>query len=87
VQTPGYVYAYAFGNLFALAVYGRYEQGGAEFVPRYLEMLSAGGSVPPEELGRIVGVDLADPGFWSGGLETIARAVDEAESLADSLGV
>ena len=67
IGSPGYVYAYAYGQLLALSVYERYEQRGAEFVPRYLEMLAAGGSKSPEELGRIVGCDLADPGFWDAG--------------------
>jgi len=68
IATPGYVYAYAYGQLLALAVYRQYEQRGAEFVPAYLELLSRGGSDTPEALGRVVGVDLADPGFWDGGL-------------------
>ena len=37
--SPGYVYAYAYGQLLALAVYGRYEEEGAAFVPAYLELL------------------------------------------------
>lgn len=71
IHTPGYVYAYAYGQLLALSVYARYEAEGPDFVPAYLELLTAGGSMPPEELGRIVGVDLADPGFWDAGLDII----------------
>ncbi|MDX6242031.1 MAG: oligoendopeptidase, partial [Kribbellaceae bacterium] len=71
VATPGYVYAYAYGQLLALAVYGRYEEEGDAFVPAYLELLGAGGSRSPEELGKIVGVDLADPGFWDKGLALV----------------
>src|SRR4029079_2629098 len=67
IGTPGYVYAYAYGQLLALSVYKRSEEGGAAFVPAYLELLAAGGSKSPEELGRIVDCDLADPGFWDGG--------------------
>ncbi|HEY7951503.1 MAG TPA: M3 family oligoendopeptidase, partial [Solirubrobacteraceae bacterium] len=52
INTPGYVYAYAYGQLLALSVYQRYEQRGAEFVPQYLELLAAGGSRSPEELGQ-----------------------------------
>ena len=40
INTPGYVYAYAYGQLLALSAYGRYLETGDEFVPRYLELLS-----------------------------------------------
>ena len=53
IGTPGYVYAYAYGQLLALSVYRQYEEQGSDFVPRYLHLLSAGGSLAPEELGRI----------------------------------
>jgi oligoendopeptidase F len=86
IGSPGYVYAYAYGQLLALSVYQRYEQTGPELVPRYLELLAAGGSRPPEELGRIVGVDLADPGFWEAGLDLVERRLTEAEGAAQASG-
>jgi oligoendopeptidase F len=82
INTPGYVYAYAYGQLLALSVYGRYREEGESFVPRYLEMLGAGGSRSPEELAEIVGIDLADPGFWDAGLALIEEQLAEAERLA-----
>jgi oligoendopeptidase F len=82
INTPGYVYAYAYGQLLALSVYGRYREQGESFVPRYLEMLAAGGSRSPEELAQIVGIDLADPGFWDSGLALIDEQLAEAERLA-----
>lgn len=86
ISTPGYVYAYAYGQLLALAVYGRYEEEGDAFVPAYLELLGAGGSRSPEELGQIVGVDLADPGFWDKGLALVERQLDDAEQAAKDAG-
>ncbi len=86
VNSPGYVYAYAYGQLLALSVYERYEQTGPELVPRYLEMLSAGGSKSPEEIGAIVGVDLADPEFWTAGLDLVERQLHEAEAAAEASG-
>jgi oligoendopeptidase F len=71
IGTPGYVYAYAYGQLLALSVYRTYEERGTGFVPQYLELLRSGGSRTPEELGRIVDVDLGDPGFWDGGLAIV----------------
>jgi oligoendopeptidase F len=84
--TPGYVYAYSYGQLLALSVYRAYEQRGDAFVPQYLEMLAAGGSRSPEELGAIVGLDLADPEFWNGGLAIVAEQLDAAESAAKESG-
>ena len=55
-------------------------------MPAYLELLSAGGSRSPEELGEIVGVDLADPGFWDRGLDLVERQLDEAEAAARETG-
>ena len=86
IGSPGYVYAYAYGQLLALSVYERYEQTGPELVPRYLEMLAAGGSRSPQELGEIVGVDLADPGFWTAGLDLVERQLQEAEAAAQASG-
>ena len=86
IGSPGYVYAYAYGQLLALAVYAAYEQRGSAFVPAYLDLLRAGGSRAPEELGRIVGVDLADPGVWDGGLSIIDRPLAEAEQAARDAG-
>jgi oligoendopeptidase F len=83
IGSPGYVYAYAYGQLLALSVYERYEQRGAEFVPQYLELLAAGGSRSPEVLGAIVDVDLADPGFWESGLDLVERQLQEAEQAAE----
>jgi oligoendopeptidase F len=86
INTPGYVYAYAYGQLLALSVYERYEQRGQELVPRYLELLAAGGSRSPEELGRIVDIDLADPGFWEAGLDLVERQLELAEAAAREVG-
>ena len=86
INTPGYVYAYAYGQLLAMSVYRRYREEGPDFVPRYLEMLGAGGSMLPEDLGKIVGIDLADPGFWSSGLDLVQEQLDAAEAAAREAG-
>jgi oligoendopeptidase F len=86
IGVPGYVYAYAYGQLLALSVYKRYEERGADFVPAYLELLGRGGSAPPEELGRIVDCDLADPAFWVGGLAIVEQQLEDAEAAALATG-
>jgi oligoendopeptidase F len=82
ISTPGYVYAYAYGQLLALSIYKRYLEEGEGFVPSYLELLRAGGSRSPEELGQIVGIDLSDPGFWDSGLDLVEAQLEEAEQAA-----
>lgn len=83
VHTPFYCYAYAYGELLVLALLRRYDEEGADFVPRYLEMLRAGGSESPAQLVGRVGLDVTDPGFWDGGLAVLEEMVGEVEELAD----
>jgi oligoendopeptidase F len=84
--TPGYVYAYAYGQLLALSVYARYIEEGDAFVPAYLDLLRAGGSRSPEELGKIVGCDLADPNFWADGIKIVNGQLNDAEAAARAAG-
>src|SRR3954464_12060392 len=86
MATPGYVYAYAYGQLLAMSVYRRYEEEGDSFVPRYLELLAAGGSRAPEELARIAGLDLTDPAFWDSGIALVEKKLDAAEAAAREAG-
>ena len=87
MSTPGYVYAYAYGFLFALAIFRRYEEEGDPMVEPYLEVLRLGGSKSPEELAQIVGLDLTDAGIWDGGIEALSAELDEAEALANEIGL
>jgi oligoendopeptidase F len=84
--TPGYVYAYAYGQLLALSVYARYRAEGDSFVPAYLDLLRAGGSRSPEELGALVGCDLTDPAFWTDGLGIVEAQLTAAEEAARAAG-
>ena len=79
---PGYVYAYAFGNLLALSVYHRYLEVGPSFVDAYLDFLASGGSTRPDELVKRVGMDITDPDFWTKGLDIVDGMVKEVERLA-----
>ena len=85
VVSPGYVYAYAYGYLFSLAIFRRYEVEGESMVEPYLDLLRAGGSDAPAELAKLVGLDLADRGLWETGLEAIDELLAEAEELAEEV--
>jgi oligoendopeptidase F len=86
LHTPGYVYAYAFGELLVLALYARYRQEGGDFVERYIGLLEAGGSDWPHVLVSRLGVDLTDLDFWKEGLNEIEALVSKAEELAENVG-
>ncbi len=84
LHTPGYVYAYAFGELLVLALFARYRKEGEGFAERYLDVLRAGGSDWPQNVLAPMGVDLTDPSFWQEGLGEIEALVAQAEELAQT---
>ncbi len=86
LHSPGYVYAYAFGELLVLALFQQYRDRGDAFVPLYLELLASGGKAAPSELLLPFGVDLNDTAFWGRGLSVIEDLLGQAEALADGLG-
>lgn len=85
LHTPGYVYAYAFGELLVLALYNAYEQSESGFEDKYIEMLQAGGSDWPENIVAKLGLDITDPEFWSQGLNAIEGMIEQAEELAKKI--
>jgi oligoendopeptidase F len=86
IHVPFYCYAYSFGELLVLALVEKYEQEKQEFVPKYMDMLSRGGSESPVDLLARMGIDLNDVKFWGMGLKQLDRMVGEVEKLAASLG-
>jgi oligoendopeptidase F len=82
IRSPFYCYAYSFGELLVLALYQKYKQEGDAFVPKYLDLLSSGGSDAPHVLLAKLDVDVTDPGFWELGLALLGEMVADAEKLA-----
>jgi oligoendopeptidase F len=85
IRAPFYCYAYAFGELLVLALVQKYKQEREAFVPKYLELLSAGGSEAPHVLLKRLDMDVNDPQFWELGLKLLDDMVTEAEQLAVQL--
>ena len=81
-QYPFYVYAYAFGQLLVLSLYKRYKEEGEAFKPKYINLLSTGGSEAPMQLLEKTGVDVRTEEFWQGGFDVLKEMVDELEKLA-----
>jgi oligoendopeptidase F len=81
IHTPFYVYAYAFGDCLVNSLYAVYQNAGAGFADRYLDLLAAGGTRRHKELLAPFGLDASDPAFWEKGLGVIAGFIDELEAM------
>ena len=81
-QVPFYVYAYAFGQLLVLALYKQFKAEGESFKPKYIRLLSAGGSKAPMTLLDETGVDVRKSAFWQGGFDVLKEMVDALEKLS-----
>lgn len=80
-HTPFYVYAYAFGQLLVLSLFQQFKAEGESFKPRYLKILSAGGSEAPAKILADAGVDIRSAKFWQGGFDVVKNMVDQLEKL------
>jgi oligoendopeptidase F len=80
-QTPFYVYAYTFGQLLVLALYQQYKVEGNAFKPRYLSLLSAGGSKPPVKILSDAGINMHSSSFWQGGFDVIRGLIEQLETI------
>ena len=82
LHTPGYVYAYAFGELLVLALYEEYSRSRNGFADKYIDMLATGGADWPENIVGKVGLDITQPDFWDKGISAIEKMIEQAEDLA-----
>jgi oligoendopeptidase F len=81
-QTPFYCYAYAWGNLLVLSLYRQFrEEGPASFAPRYMQILSYGGSQSPEMILSDAGFDIRSKSFWQSGFDELSRSVSELRKV------
>jgi len=87
IHTPFYCYAYSFAQLFVLTLFQKYKENKKDFVPKYLEVLSLGGSRKPEELAKTFGLELRAADFWQSGLQLLDQLVFEAEKLSEKFSL
>jgi oligoendopeptidase F len=80
-QVPFYVYAYAFGQLLVLSLYQQFKAEGESFKPRYLKILTAGGSASPTDILSQAGIDISQVAFWQGGFDVLADLVEQLEAI------
>jgi oligoendopeptidase F len=80
-HSPFYPYAYSFGQLLVLALYQQYLSEGENFLPRYLKLLSLGGSAEPQVILAEAGLDITAPDFWQGGFDVLQSYLDRLEQI------
>jgi len=82
-QSPFYCYSYAWGNLLVMALYSEFKkQGAATFAPKYIKLLSYGGSETPEIILNEAGFDVRSKSFWQGGFDQLSQILSDLEKTA-----
>ncbi len=76
-----YNFPYAFGQLFALALYGRYRTEGSSFADSYRRILFETGSMDAVAVTARAGFDIETPDFWRSGIKIFIGQIDEFERL------
>jgi oligoendopeptidase F len=76
-----YNYPDVYAQMFVYSLYERYLEEDKAFVPKLEAALSAGSSVSPMEIGKIVGLNVADLSFWNGGLKEYERFIVDLEKI------
>lgn len=82
IHAPFYVYAYAFGDCLVNSLYKFYLKHEYNFVDKYIDLLSSGGTKHHSELLKPFGMDLNDRSFWTQGLSLIDELITELEELS-----
>ena len=80
-HTPFYCYAYSFGNLLVVSLYQQFKSEGKSFIPKYFNILSAGGSQKPEYLLKESGIDISKDEFWQQGFDLVAAKIQELKEM------
>ncbi len=80
-HTPFYVYAYTFGQLLVLSLYKQYKEEGESFIPRYIDILTAGGSASPDDILTNAGIDMRKGAFWQGGFDVVKKSLEQLDAI------
>ncbi|MWV61620.1 oligoendopeptidase F [Helicobacter saguini] len=86
IHSPFYCYAYSYGQLLVLALFGLYKssENKEQFIATYIDFLSAGGSQSPRDLILKFGFDVNKPEFWNIGIKEVKTLLKEFEKLLNA---
>ena len=86
IHSPFYCYAYSYGQLLVLALFGLYKRSEdkEKFIQTYIDFLSAGGSKSPRDLILTFGFDVNESAFWEIGMNEVKNLLSEFEDLLNS---
>jgi pepF/M3 family oligoendopeptidase len=77
-----YNWPYAYGLLFGIGLFARYEEDADRFRAGYDDLLSATGLDDAAGLAHRFGIDVRDVGFWTSSLDVVRARIDELDRLA-----
>ncbi|MBP7480076.1 MAG: M3 family oligoendopeptidase [Spirochaetaceae bacterium] len=80
-----YNFPYAFGLLFATALFARFKKEGSAFAETYVSILKDTGSMSCEALCKKAGFDITKKDFWLEGIRVFYKDLEEMKTYADSL--
>lgn len=86
VHSPFYCYAYSYGQLLVLALFGLYKSQSnvkkrEEFIQKYIEFLRLGGSKSPKDLIETFGLNIESDKFWLIGMGEVQKMFNEFKEL------
>ncbi len=74
-----YNFPYAFGLLFGIGLYRRYEKEGSSFAQTYVELLKETGSLSCEAVCRNAGFDITSKDFWTSSMTFFEQEIEQLE--------
>jgi oligoendopeptidase F len=78
-----YNYPYVYAQMFVYALYQKYLNEGKQFAPKLQKILSAGCSVSPTEIGKIIDLDITSPDFWKLGMKQYQHFLEQLEKTVE----
>ncbi len=80
-----YNFPYAFGHLFGLGVFKKYQEEGASFLPKYNALLASCGSDTIPNVCASVGIDVRSVDYWRSALDVLRGEIDEFIRLTEDM--